>query len=198
MTETPLNKIVLLNVGDIKKYARNMKKHPQSQIEKLKKSIKEFGFNVPVLVDRQNIIIAGHGRFIAAQELGMTQIPAIKIEYLTDQQVRAFRIADNKVSESSWDAKMLGEEFNFLKSEGFDLNLTGFDTLEISNLDKPEGSKDDFKTNIFKKIIKYEIIFNDEDEQKKWHDYLVFLKNKYPDLKTISERIVADVVERGD
>jgi len=103
------------DVDDVSPYENNPKEHPEKQIEKLKDSIREFGFTVPILITETGELIAGHGRLEAAQRLGMDKVPAIVRDDLDDEQVRAFRIADNRVAESGWDEDMLETELERLE-----------------------------------------------------------------------------------
>lgn len=132
-----------INLDDIKEYKKNTKKHPKNQIEKIKKSIESFGFNVPLVLDNGNTIISGHGRFLAAKELNLKTVPVIYKTDLTEEQIKAYRIADNKVAESEWDFDYLTEEFKFLKEKGFDWDLTGFDSKEIKAFMPEEEIIDD-------------------------------------------------------
>lgn len=126
--------IKIVKVKDIVPYENNSKEHPKEQVDKIKKSIQEFGFNVPVILDKNKVLIAGHGRHLAAIQLGMKEIPAIMKEDLTPNQIKAYRIADNKTAESKWNIQLLTEDIKALKSSKYDLGLTGFDLNEINNL----------------------------------------------------------------
>ena len=122
-------------------YARNAKKHDAAQVSKLAGSIREFGFNNPILIDSQNGIIAGHGRVLAAQQLGLADVPCIRLGHLTDTQRRAYILADNKLAEigGGWDEEMLGLELADLRETDFDLGLLGFDARAIEDfLNPPE------------------------------------------------------------
>jgi len=112
---------------------RNPKQHSHRQIKQLARSIQRFGFNVPVLVDRSNRILAGHGRVLAAKLLGLTEVPVIRIETLSEPQARAFSLADNRLSEAPWDDRLLGEIFAELAALELDFSLedTGFSMGEI-------------------------------------------------------------------
>ena len=113
---------------------RNPRVHSDRQIQQISRSIKSFGFNVPILVDTDNRILAGHGRFLAAQLLGWSEVPVICLDHLTGQQARAFAIADNRLCENStWDEKLLGEIFVELSALNLDFSLedTGFSMGEI-------------------------------------------------------------------
>ena len=109
-------------------YERNAKKHGEEQLEKLKASILEFGFLTPCLIDQDFNIIAGHGRVMAAKELGLEKVPCVFIEGLTEEQRKAYILADNRLSElGEWDMELVMDELTALKDEDFDITLTGFD-----------------------------------------------------------------------
>ena len=112
-------------------YARNAKQHSEAQVAQIAASIREFGWGAPILIDGQNNVIAGHGRLLAARKLGITEVPVVPMEHLTDTQRRALILADNKIGENaSWEDELLGIELSELKDAGFDLGLTGFSTEE--------------------------------------------------------------------
>lgn len=107
-------------------YARNAKTHPKEQIDKIAAQISSVGFLVPVVVDKEMIVIAGHGRLAAAKALGMEMIPVVVADHLTEDQAMAWRIADNKVAESPWDMQMLGFDLQTLQLHEVNLETTGF------------------------------------------------------------------------
>ncbi len=149
------HKIKLKKILDLKLYDKNTKKHPDSQIKKIKRSIKEYGFTNPVLIDEHDNVIAGHGRIIAAKELKLEEVPTISLSHLTRAQVRAYRIADNKLAESEWDFDFLKEELNFLKTESYDLSLTGFEDAELNFLhDSEEISEDVIEVGAYERAKK--------------------------------------------
>jgi DNA modification methylase len=114
-----------MDINLIKPYAKNAKKHELKQIKQVAESIKRFGFVQPLVVDKNNEIVIGHARFEAAKLLGLIDVPAISVEKLTDDEVKALRLADNKLNESAWDLNLAIEDLKGLDSELFD--LTGFD-----------------------------------------------------------------------
>lgn len=123
--------------GRLKPYSRNARTHSDRQIHQIAASIKEFGFTNPVLVDQEDRIIAGHGRVAAAKVLGLTELPVVRIEHLTEAQKRAYVIADNRLAEKAgWDADILKLELGELSALdlSFDLEITGFETAEIDFL----------------------------------------------------------------
>jgi DNA modification methylase len=125
----------LSKVSDIATYSRNARQHSDEQIAQIVRSITEFGFTSPVLLDENGVLIAGHGRLAAARQLGMEELPAIAIEGLNDAQKQALRLADNKLAlNASWDDDLLRTELMDLRDVGFDLGLTGFGEQELAGL----------------------------------------------------------------
>jgi DNA modification methylase len=111
-------------------YSLNNVKHPEAQVDRIANSIREFGFTVPLLVGKDNVLIAGHGRLLAAKKLGLTDVPVIRREDMTKAQERAYRILDNKLTrDSEWDFDALSTEFEFLKEDGFDFVSWGMEDL---------------------------------------------------------------------
>ena len=121
-----------MNVADIKPYFHNAKKHPRKQIEQIAHSIEAFGFNQPIVVDKQGVVIVGHGRLEAAKLLGMTDVPVIEID-IPSEKAKAYRLADNKLNESDWDMELVIEELKAMSPEL--IELTGFSTDLISEED---------------------------------------------------------------
>lgn len=121
-------------VAELIPYARNSRTHSPQQVDKIAASIREFGFLNPIIVDGKNGIVAGHGRVMAAQKLGLATLPVIEAAHLTEAQKRAYVIADNRLAlDAGWDNDMLKIELQDLDAEGFDLSLTGFNPDEIGN-----------------------------------------------------------------
>ena len=136
-------------VADLIPYARNARTHSDEQVAQIAASIKEFGFNNPILVDGKNGIIAGHGRLAAARKLGIDTVPVIELAHMSDTQKRAYILADNKLAiNAGWDFELLGVELEELKIDGLDLKLTGFGEDELASLlaDKTVGLTDPDKT----------------------------------------------------
>ena len=127
-------------------YARNAKKHDAAQVSKLAGSIREFGFNNPVLIDKDNGIIAGHGRVLAAQQLGLADVPCIRLGHLTDNQRKAYILADNRLAEigGGWDQEMLKLELSDLGDLDIDLESLGFgEGFPIDDPDFSPGTEED-------------------------------------------------------
>jgi len=120
--------------NDIIPYANNPKRHPDSQVKLIASSIKNYGWDQPIVVDENNEVLKGHGRLQAAELLELEQVPVIKRTDLTEAQKKGSRIADNKASESTWDQELLAIEFGELAESDFDLDDTGFDDDEIDDI----------------------------------------------------------------
>lgn len=136
--------IELWDITRVTPYAKNARVCPQKAIDKTAASLKEFGWNQPLVVDSKGVLIAGHTRLKAAQQLGMTEVPVVVASHLTAAQVRAYRLADNRThDETEWDYELLGLEMGDLKLDLPDLTLTGFDLPEIEKLLKPSDADDE-------------------------------------------------------
>ena len=128
--------MVRVPIGKLVPYARNARTHSESQIAQIRASLREFGFVNPIIIDSDRNIIAGHGRVLAAKAEGMTEVPCVLVEHLTDAQRRAYILADNRLAEQSgWDTEMLALELGEIQAAGMDLTITGFTAadLEIEN-----------------------------------------------------------------
>ena len=133
--------IVLKRLSDISPYENNPRKNDEA-VKYVAESIKEFGFKVPIVIDRNNVIVAGHTRYKAAKKLNIKEVPCIVADDLTDEQVKAFRLADNKVAEKAeWDFELLSDELDGLFD--FDMTVFGFDEEEEE--EKPEVHEDDYE-----------------------------------------------------
>ena len=137
----------MVPIADLVPYVNNARTHSPAQIAKLRASLREFGFVNPVIIDKDNGIIAGHGRVEAARLEGFKEVPCVPAEHLTEAQKRAYILADNRMAEDAgWDEQMLREELEALEEMGFDLPLTGFDDKELGKLlgDEQEAEEDSF------------------------------------------------------
>lgn len=131
-------------------YKNNARTHSDEQIEKIAKSMKEFGFINPILVDGNLNVIAGHGRILGAKKLGMKEVPCLFIEDLTEEQKRAYIIADNRLAEDAgWDKELLKIELEDLKNMNFDITLTGFELEDFDfSMDETEVIEDEFDETV--------------------------------------------------
>jgi DNA modification methylase len=137
----------LVPIGKLVPYVNNARTHSPEQINKLRSSLREFGFINPVIIDRDFGVIAGHGRILAAKEEGITEVPCVFVDHLTEAQKKAYIIADNRMAmDAGWDEELLRVEIEALQAEAFDLSLTGFDEKELSDLfkDDTDVQEDDF------------------------------------------------------
>lgn len=206
--------ITMIPIGGITPYENNPRKNNQA-VEKVASSISSFGFQSPIVVDKDNVIICGHTRYQAAMLLDMQEVPVIVAAELNDEQVKAYRIMDNRSSElADWDDNKLLKELLDLQETDYDLLLAGFDEVDFERLKLDvgstlpdvdlgaalEGGDDDEITSGTREkayIIQYNIVFNEESEQAEWHKFLLFLKEAYPELETISERLVKHIKDGG-
>lgn len=176
-------KIVNIKLEDLKPYEKNPRKNDKA-IDFVANSIKEFGFKVPLVIDKNNVIVAGHTRYQASKKLGLKEVPCLVADDLTDEQIKAFRIADNKTNDmAEWDDALLGDELKELV-DSFDMTDFGFGEFEISMLtedmepdeyDKDlikeySSSSEDFLAN--KRVI---ITYKTEEEEQ-------FLKDLFKEV----------------
>lgn len=161
-----------IETNKILPYINNPRKN--LNVDKVASSIKEFGFQQPIVIDKNNTIIVGHTRFEAAKKLGLKEVP-VQVADLTETQAKAYRIADNRLNEdASWDTKLLNLEFNDLLSKEFDLDLLGFTTDEVDNLflktdqesDKEINENLDLAEETLSDVKMIQLFFNQENEAK--------------------------------
>ena len=144
--ETNKLKIEYLPIKDIHGYEHNAKIHDAKNVEHIANSIRDFGFRQPIAIDQNNEIVAGHGRMLAAQKLGLKEVPCIRITDLDDEHLRSYRLADNRTNESEWDFDLLFEEL-----EAIDLDMSAFGFDVDSFLDLPDGTMDMGEKDALKK-----------------------------------------------
>jgi hypothetical protein len=141
--------------ADLVPYANNSRLHDETQLGQLVASINEFGFTNPVLLDGANGIIAGHGRVMAANVLGLETVPTIELQHLTDEQKAAYVIADNKLAQNAkWDDEILRLELQSLSDADYDLSILGFDEASLSRLLDVSKTADAFEE--YNEAIEYE------------------------------------------
>lgn len=137
----------LISIEKLIPYINNARTHSAEQITKLRSSLREFGFINPVIIDRDFNVIAGHGRIAAAKAEGISEVPCVFVDYLTEAQKKAYILADNRMAmDAGWDEELLKIEIENLQAENFDIGLTGFDEKEIVDLFEPDSNakEDDF------------------------------------------------------
>lgn len=168
------------NIRDLKPYKKNAKKHSKEQVEQIANSIKEFGFTQPVIIDKNNEVVAGHGRILGAKKAGLKQVPTVCLEELTEEQIKAYRLVDNKLNESEWDFSLLDEELENL-AEDIDMELFGFD---IDNLFEEEEQKKKVEFEVKKEN---KIIITCKTKRQTEDLYKRLIEEGYSCTKRISE-----------
>lgn len=134
----------LVSIAKLVPYQNNARTHSPAQIQKLRSSLREFGFVNPVIIDRDYNVIAGHGRIAAAREEGITEVPCVFVDHLTEAQKKAYILADNRMAmDAGWDEELLRVELEALDDMGFDLGMTGFDEKELAALFPTDDAKED-------------------------------------------------------
>lgn len=191
-------KINEVNVDKLVPYANNPRLNEHT-VNDLVKSITEFGFNQPIAVDKDYVIITGHARYKASLVMGLEKVPVVVLDNLTEEQVKGYRLADNKVGEkSAWHVNKLEQElldlsvdmaqfgFEDLKGQldGLDFDMDESDSGE--DMDVLEGVEDEPRGY----SITYELSFKDEAEQEKWYDFIGRLRKDFPDEETITARVM--------
>lgn len=153
------------SVEELIPYARNARTHSEAQVTQLARSIEQFGFTNPVLIDAANSIIAGHGRVMAAKQLGMATVPCLRVDWLTEAQQRAYVLADNQLAlQAGWDEDLLALELRDLQDLNFDMDLIGFDDSELDAL---MGGQTEERQKPEKKLldVKYQILVDCSNEK---------------------------------
>lgn len=156
-----------VSVGELCKYEANSRTHSAEQIEQIIRSINEFGFTNPLLIDENNTIIAGHGRLEAALKLGLDELPCIVVDGLSEAQRAALVIADNKIAlNAGWDIGILQAQFEMLKGCDFDLTLTGFGLDEIEDFMPDELPEAFFGENASGTVFEVIVSCDSKEEQE--------------------------------
>lgn len=207
MSKKSSPKITMKNPNDLIAYVFNNKDHPEEQIDNIASSIQLFGFKNPVIVDKENVIIAWHGRVLASKKLLMESIPCIVADDLSDEEVRALRIADNKIAEQSVtnfenlktemesiDIPFMTELVNLTPL--WELDMSWIEWVDLSSMEDDYDPKEDEmdEANIRWYSIKYELVFDDESQKEKFYDFLKVLGEKY-DWETIAERLMQHIAD---
>ena len=154
--------IVYKKINELKQYENNSRTHDESQIKQICESIKEYGWTNPVLIDENNMIIAGHGRVEGGKKLNIKEVPCIVLSGLTEAQKKAYVIADNKMAlNAGWNEELLKTELEKLKELDFDLELTGFSKKELDKLfdEINESNPYTAKTETMKKLYQLVVLY---------------------------------------
>lgn len=154
-----IEQVFWVSPGDLIPYANNAKKHPQTQIDRLANGIKAFGWTQPIVIDKDNIVVIGHGRLLAAKQLMLEKVPVIRRDDLNEDEINACRLEDNKTNESDWDFGKLEEELAMLNINGLDMEQFGFENIS------PDGFGEDFTLAEGEKSPFCQMTFNLANEQ---------------------------------
>lgn len=155
--------IVQMNPAALIPYANNTKTHPPEQVDRIAESIKRFGWQQPIVADRENVVIIGHGRLAAAKQLMLETVPVVYADNLTDEEAQALRLADNKTNESPWDFGKLEEELAALSIAGVDMTAFGFDDLAGDDTPKERQDISEKTGEVYQLVIEFD---NETDMQE--------------------------------
>ena len=191
-----------IEINKVIPYHNNPRKN--QTIDAIASSINEYGFQQPIVVDKNMVVIVGHTRLLGAKKLGLDKVP-IQIADLTQAQAKAYRIADNKLNEGSeWDYTKLHNELAELLDDNYDITNLGFHPQELDDFlndtydgDAEQGIETVENHTASGVIIQYNIIFDDDDQQQTWFNFIKFLKAHYPDMDTIGERLTEFIKTHG-
>lgn len=188
----PASRVETWPIDKLRPNPRNTRQHSPEQVDQIIASINEWGWTNPILADEDGLILAGHGRLMAARKLGLTLIPTTVARGWTEAQKRAYVIADNKLAENAeWDTALLKVELGELKGEDFDIGLIGFSAKELEELVLPtdglgDGDETERTTNA---VIQFNIVFDDTDQQEAWFGFVRRLRADYPAEETLGARL---------
>jgi hypothetical protein len=190
----PADKVARRSITELVPAARNARTHSAAQVKQLVASIKEWGWTSPVLCDERGGIIAGHGRVLAAKELGLETVPVMVAAGWSETKKRAYLIADNKLPlNADWDPELLKLDLQDLKDSDFDLGLTGFELEEVAAALAPPVKKQ--RNGLGNMVVQFTIVFDDVEQQEVWFGFVRDLKKKYPEEDTLGARLAAFIAE---
>lgn len=178
--------VIQMRVQEITPYERNAKKHPEEQVEHIANSIREFGWQQPLVVDKDNVLVIGHGRLMAAKKLGLEQVPVVRADDLTEQQIAALRLADNKTNESGWDFELLDMELEGI--DQIDMTMFGFELFDEDE-EEPQIKEDEVPDVPEEVIAKPGDVF-----QLGRHRLMCGDSTSTDDVDTLMDGAVADMV----
>lgn len=192
--------IVNLPINLLKQHPRNSKNHPVDQVLSISESIKQFGFNNPIIIDSDNTILAGHGRFQAAKLLGLEEVPTISLSHLNSDEARAYIIADNKVSESTFDNQILKEELLSLNESGIEWQQLGFSEFELDKFEALRFGDEDDLVDLNKIKGKHKVLHGQVWKMGKHRIFVgarrLNIKKIFEKLKGSNEPLVCFLLER--
>ena len=191
--------IRIANVDELIPYENNPRNITQEAVELVKKSIQENKFSSVIVADKDLQIIAGHTRLQAAKELGIKSVPVFVAKTLDENSVKRLRLLDNKLTENTdWSIEKLKSELDDVDMDQ-DLKNLWSDLMnsDLSEFDLPDENMIEPEDDTYgQPVIQYVLIFDNETQQQDWNMYLIYLKEKYPELETHSARINADIAEK--
>ncbi len=179
-------------LGDLKPHPRNSREHPAEQLDQIAAAMEEFGWTIPLLVDESNVILAGHGRWMAGkQKFGEDyEAPASVARGLSEAQKRAYVIADNKLTEQGrWNESLLKIELGELRAMDFKLDSLGFTSLQADTLLKPIEPAPQRSSKIGSPVISYSLVFDDAEQQQRWFRFVRKLKQEYAGNSSIAAKL---------
>jgi len=180
----------MVDISLLKPYKKNTKKHNQTQIDNVSESIRKFGFVQPFVIDKNNEVIIGHCRLLAAQKLGITELPCVRVDYLTAAQVKALRILDNKLNESEWDLDFLNEELPEIDLTGFDVDFDFQYSDEQAETDEQEYERR--KAEFAERMASGEL----SEDSKKYQEFLAKFEPKKTTDDCYTPELVYDSVAK--
>ena len=188
----PADDVQRVPVSRLLPYAKNARTHSAAQVSQIAASIKEWGWTTPVLVDEDGVLIAGHGRVMAAKQLGITEIPCMVARGWSEAQKKAYVLADNQLPlNAGWDEDLLKMEIKEIEALNFDIGKIGFDTEMLASLFdvQPQERQTTERNGLGEAVIQFNIVFDDEAQQEAWFNFVRVLKGMYPDAETLGERL---------
>ena len=195
MVDVKLHKYKLVDINKLIPYKNNTKIHTEEQVEKLARSIEKFGFIKPIIVDDNYNVLCGHGGLLASKFLKLKEVPVLFVSNLSDDEKKAYIIADNKLAESEWDKELLKVELNDLQINGFDISITGFEVKDIvvDNMKLPKVNERE------RTFEKYNLSYFDKDNAAGLYDMPIIKKNKVKPKELIGfNYVLSDKDENKD
>lgn len=204
----PAERVERWPIGKLVENTKNARKHSSAQVDQIVAVIRKFGFTSPILVAPDGNVIAGRGRLMALRRLGAEEVPVIVARGWSKAKQRAFAIADNQLAlNSEWDEEVLRVELHDLKAQDVDIGMLGFagkdlDRLLAADLAQGEKVSEPGKAPVLNSVIQYNIVFETEAQQKKWFEFIRWLKVEFPEESTTASRFTAyydtlDIAEKG-